>query len=176
MTSPIGRLVTARRIRDRDGEHILVLSRKAGPSPSNPTSGRIAHIELHAAYYSQRHSSWNEEWTVYDFVDCPGLDAAADFFTAAVSISDINRDGKAEITIPYKLLCGGGVDPYTVKIIMRDGSIKLALRGESELKIPGADPIGGEHRLDKTLLLPSYSAYRRHMEQIWKTVSIDSRN
>lgn len=170
-----GELVTARRVRDRGGEHILALSRKAGPSPSNPKSGRIEHIELHAAYYSQQHSSWNEEWTVYDFVECPGLDAAADFFTAAVSISDINGDGKAEITIPYRLFCGGGVDPYTVKVIMRDGSLKLAVRGESELKIPGEDSIGGKHQFDRTLLLPAYSAYKRHLEQIWKTVSVDSR-
>lgn len=171
----IGKLISARRVHDRDGEHILALSRKAGPSPSNPKSGRIEHIELHAVYYSQRHSSWDEEWTIYDFVECPGLDAAADFFTAAVSISDINGDGKAEITIPYKLFCGGGVDPYAVKVILRDGSLKLAMRGESELKIPGAAPIGGEHQLDKKLLLPRYSAYKRHMEEIWKIVSNDSR-
>lgn len=170
-----GKLVTARRVHDRDGEHILALSRKAGPSPTNPDSGRIEHIELHAAYYSHRHSIWHLEWTVYDFVECPGLDAAADFFAAAVGISDLDGDGKAEITIPYKLFCGGGIDPYTVKVIMRDESLKLAIRGESRLKIPGQEAIGGEHQYDKTLLLPSYSAYKHYMERIWDAVSIDSR-
>jgi hypothetical protein len=169
------KLVLARRIRDQAGEHVLVLNRKAGPSPAAPKSGRIEHIELNAIYYSRRSSGWSPEWTVHDFVECPGLDAAADFFSSSVNVTDINGDGKAEITIPYKLFCGGGIDSYTVKVILREGPLKLAIRGESEVRLPGQQAFGGEHEYDKALLMPAYAAYKSHMDQVWKTVSLDTR-
>lgn len=168
-------LVAARHVRDQVGEHLLVLNRKAGPSPVAPKSGRIEHIELNATYYFQQNSAWKEEWTVHDFVECPGLDPAANFFASAVSITDINGDGKAEVTIPYKLFCGGGVDSSTVKIILREGLLKLAIRGESEVKLPGQEPFGGDHQYDKTLLTPAYAAYKKHMDQVWELVSPDIR-
>lgn len=118
---------------------------------------------------------WEEDWTVRDFVDCPGLDAAADFFTSALSVTDINSDGTAEVTIPYKLFCGGGVDSYTVKVILREGPLKLAIRGESEVRLPGQAPFGGGHQLDRRLLTQPYKLYREHLEKVWRTVSVDTR-
>ncbi|NGZ87438.1 hypothetical protein GW587_24660 [Duganella sp. SAP-35] len=170
-----GTLVAARMIRDQDGEHILQLNRQAGPSPSAPKSGRIEHIELTAVYYAKQAGGWKQEWTVRDVADCPELDAAADFFISSVAVTDINGDGKAEITIPYKLFCGGGIDSYTVKVILREGPLKLAIRGESEVRLPGQPPFGGDHKYDKALLTPAYAAYKNHLDQIWKTVSVDIR-
>lgn len=62
---------------------------------------------------------------------------AGDFFTADVGFTDLNLDGVAEVTVPYRLFCGGGVDPYTVKVILRDGTTKLAIRRESLVRYPG---------------------------------------
>lgn len=170
-----GDLISAQKVYDQRGEHVLVLSRKAGPSSTAPGSKRIERIALHAAYYSQRSSAWKEDWAVRDFVDCPGLDAAADFFTSELSVTDINNDGTAEVTIPYKLFCGGGVDSYTVKVILREGPLKLAIRGESEVRLPGQAPFGGGHQLDRPLLTQPYKLYREHLENVWRTVSIDTR-
>jgi len=170
-----GKLVSAQRIRDQEGEHILVLQRKAGPSAGSPKSGRLEHIELNAAYYSQQNNGWKQDWTVHDFVECPGLDAMADFFASSVSVTDINGDGKAELTVPYKLFCGGGIDSYTVKVILREGTLKLAIRGKSEVKLPGQPSFGGDHEYDKTLLTPAYATYKKHMDQVWMTVSADAR-
>ena len=170
-----GDLVMARRVHDKDGAHVLVLNRKAGPSPAKPKSGRVEHIELDVAYYSQQSGAWKADWTLHDFVECPGLDSAADFFPSSVSVTDLNGDGKAEVTIPYKLSCGGGVDSYMVKVILREGPNKLAIRGESLVKLPGQEPFGGEHQYDKALLSPTYAAYKQHMDLVWKTVSLDTR-
>ncbi|MBV6319328.1 M949_RS01915 family surface polysaccharide biosynthesis protein [Duganella violaceipulchra] len=170
-----GNLVMARRVRDKEGEHVLVLNRKAGPSPAKPKSGRVEHIELDVGYYSRQGSAWKAEWSLHDFVDCPGLDSVAEFFVPNVGITDLNGDGKAEVTIPYKLFCGGGVDSYTVKVILREGTLKLAIRGDSLVKLPGQEPFGGEHQYDKTLLAPTYALYKQHMDKVWDAVSIDVR-
>lgn len=170
-----GELVGAYRVIDRGGEHLLVLNSSHGPSPSNKKSGRTEYIKLNAQYYSRNAGVWSTEWTVNDFVDCPGLDVAASFFTESLSFTDLNKDGLTEITIPYKMFCGGGVDPSTVKVILRDGTKKFAIRGESLIKLPGQEPFGGEHAYDKSLQLPTNSAYKKHMETIWLAVSVDER-
>lgn len=170
-----GKLVFAQRIHDEKGEHILALRRNAGPSKSSPKSRRIEHIEVNAAYYSHQNNGWKQDWTVHDYVDCPGLDAMADFFASSVSVTDINGDGKAEVTIPYKLYCGGGIDSHTVKVILREGPLKLAIRGKSVVKLPGQPAFGGDHEYDKTLLTPAYASYKQHMDRVWKTVSGDVR-
>jgi len=172
-----GTLVAAYRISDAGGEHILVLSRKAGASPAQPRSGRIERIDLFVTYHTRMGTKkWQQEWSIRDLTDCPGLDAEADFFATSVSFSDLNKDGKAEVTVPYRLFCGGGVDPYIIKIILRDGPTKLAIRGESLVRYPGQEPFGGEHQHDKALLAPDRAAYKQHLDAIWKKVSVDVRS
>lgn len=172
---PPGRVVLAKTIFDRDGEHMLLLTRSAGPSPDAPRSGRVELIALDAALYAKGARGWRADWTLHDEVDCPGLDSAADFFASAVTITDVNGDGKVEVTLPYTMFCGGGVDSATVKVVLREGPLKLAIRGQSQVVFPGQPPFGGEHALDKLLQAPAYAAYRRHLEQVWNAVSVDRR-
>lgn len=171
-----GKLAGAWRVSDMDGEHVLVLARKAGPSLADPNSGRVENIELAARFHRRvQPGTWREEWAIRDGSDCPGLDVAASFHAADVAFTDLNRDGRVEVTVPYRLFCGGGVDPHIVKVILREGSTKLAIRGQSLLRVPGQAPLGGDYRHDKALLAPERAAYRAHMEAIWRTVSDDAR-
>ncbi|HEX7986335.1 MAG TPA: hypothetical protein VF616_22630 [Duganella sp.] len=161
----LGELIIAQHVADTTGEHVLVLSRKHDRDT----------IQLHATYFTRDQTRWRQEWIIRDGVDCPGLDADASFFPAAGSFTDLNHDGRMEVTVSYRTFCGGGVDPYTVKVILRDGSTKLAIRGESLVRIPGQPPFGGTHQYDKALLSPAYAAYKQHLDQIWKVVSADNR-
>jgi hypothetical protein len=172
-----GSLAAAYRISDRDGEHILVLSRKSGSSPSAPKSGRIERVDLVAEYYQRIAGQWKQEWTIRDSSDCPGLDVAGEFFLPQVGFTDLNNDGKAEVTVPYRLFCGGGVEPSTVKVILRDGPVKLAIRGESLVQVqhPGVEAFGGEHKHDAALLTPDSAPYKRHLDAVWAKVSVEKR-
>lgn len=160
-----GDLVSAQRVTDKAGEHLLVLSRKQASDA----------FKLNASYFTRGQTGWRQEWDIRDGVDCPGLDSDAGFFPAAVTFTDLNHDGRMEVTVSYRTFCGGGVDPYVVKVILRDGATKLAIRGESLVRFPGQPPFGGEHKHDKALLSPIYAAYKQHLDQVWKTVSADNR-
>ena len=168
----VGAVVSALRINDNDGEHVLVLARQTGPSPSSPNSGRIERIELRATFYDHAGAGWKPEWTIHDLVDCPGLDSSADFFPKAVAFTDLNGDGRVEATVPYQMFCGGGIDTHTVKVILREGATKLAIRGESRMLYLGQEPFGGEHQYDKALLQPDRKAYKLHMDRVWEEVSV----
>lgn len=173
-----GSLAVAYSISDRQGEHILVLTRKAGPSPAAPRSGRIERIDLVAKYYRRvAIGLWKEEWSIRDMSDCPGLDVEGDFFLAQITFTDLNKDGEAEVTVPYRLFCGGGIEPSTIKIILRDGMTKLAIRGESLMKVqyPGVDAFGGEHMHDAALLTPERAPYKRHLDAVWAKVAVERR-
>jgi hypothetical protein len=167
-----GTVISAQRIRDKHGDHILVLSRRAGPSPSNPNTNRIEHIELDAVFYRRAGARWQAEWTIHDLVDCPHLDSSADFFPDSVTFTDLNDDGRVEVTVPYHLFCGGGIDTHTVKVILREGAAKLAIRGDSRMFYPGQAPFGGEHQYDKALLQPDRAAYKKHLDAVWQAVSV----
>jgi hypothetical protein len=166
-----GKLVGARLVSDRIGEHLLVMSSKSAPSPSKPSARKEYH-ELAAVYYGRQSGQWQAEWTVRDMVDCPALDSVAEFFPALVSVTDLNQDGRSEITIPYRLFCSGGIDYSTVKVILRDGDAKLAIRGELEFFQPdGKVAIEGSKHYDKALLQPANSAYKRHLDTVWDAVA-----
>ncbi|WP_177196602.1 M949_RS01915 family surface polysaccharide biosynthesis protein [Duganella sp. CF517] len=160
-----GDLIGAHRLTDKAGEHVLVLSRKQATDS----------FKLNASYFTRGETGWKQEWDIRDGVDCPGLDADAGFFPAATTFTDLNHDGRMEVTVSYRTFCGGGVDPYVVKVILRDGATKLAIRGESLVRFPGQPPFGGEHKHDKALLSPAYAAYKQHLDRVWTTVSADNR-
>lgn len=167
-----GDLVGAQHVIDKSGEHVLVLSRRSGSSPSKP-SERNEYHELNAVYYGHLDGSWKTEWTVHDMVDCPTLDSAAEFFTSAVTITDLNGDGRSEVTIPYRLFCSGGIDYSTVKVILREGGTKLTIRGELALYQRGGKPaLQGKKQYDPDLLQPANKAYKQHLDEVWMRIGL----
>lgn len=173
-----GVLSGAYQISDRNGDHILVLTRKEGPSPVAPQSGRIEHIDLVAVYYLRvAKLQWKEEWIIRDASDCPSLDVDGNFFMPYVTFTDLNDDGIVEVTVPYRLTCAGAIEPSKIKIILREGSTKLAIPGESLVQInhAGVAPFGGEHTHDAALLKLGRAAYKQHLDAVWKKVQIEKR-
>jgi hypothetical protein len=164
-----GKLVHARLLHDKAGEHLLVLSARSAPSPSKP-SARDEYHEIAAAYYGRKADHWQPEWTVRDMLDCPVLDSVVEFFPALVSVTDLNHDGRNEVTIPYRLFCAGSVDYSTVKVILRDGDTKLALRGELEFQPVGKPAIQGSRQYDPALLKPGNAVYRKQLDAVWSKV------
>jgi hypothetical protein len=166
-----GDLVQARKVMDRDGEHLLILTSLTGPSKDEDQDQRVnGRTDLRARYFSRSGGSWSEEWNIRDFVDCPNRDWHAFFAVDNVTVTDVNHDGVAEITVPYLMTCGGGANPSTVKVIMRQGAEKYALRGESLVRIPGQAPLGGTYRADKDLDLPRNAAFREQLYTVWQQV------
>lgn len=168
-----GELISASRVQDNAGQHVLILSKKIGPSKVEEDVSRDERADLQAGYYLKTATGWAQEWAINDAVDCPGLDFMAAFFTRYVTFTDLNNDGVAEVTVPYRLFCGGGVDPATLKVILRNGAQKLAIRGESRIVMQGVEPFGGEKHDDDALLLPENAAFKAHLNAVWSKVYVE---
>lgn len=170
--SYFGQLVKAYRYQDIAGTHALVMSRQLSPSSSGKNKTRLERIDLIAAHYTLRDGTWHEEWSVKDFVDCLGLDSSASFHVDYVTFSDLDNNGIAEVTLPYRTFCGGAIEPATVKIILRQGRTKLAIRGESLIRLPNGESFGGERKLDAALETPENALFRKHMNAVWQSIHV----
>jgi len=170
--TPTGTLAHARQVQDAGGRHVLVLTRTEGPSREMPDPNRKERIDLQATYYDESPTGWKQAWTIKEVVDCPGLDLAGKFLSKGVTVTDLDRNGVAEVTVPYMTFCGGGVDPGVLKVILRQGETKFALRGETELRLKGMAPAGGQYKPDKDLLLPANAVFKQHLEKVWQQVKV----
>jgi hypothetical protein len=166
---PPAAMVAARQVADVNGRHMLILTRTAGPSRDQPNPGREERIDLRATYYDETPSGWTEAWTIRDFVDCPELDIEGKFLPKGLAVTDLDHNGVAEVTVPYTMFCGGGVDPAELKVILRQGDTKLALRGETEI-LEGKARAGGGNTPDKALLRPENAVFKKHLDKVWARV------
>lgn len=83
-------------------------------------------------------------WKLYDFNKCYGVDWYTGFIPKATTITDVDKDGIAEITVPYVIICRGGMDPGDMKIIMYEDNTKYALRGTTMMMCTSKEPYGGK--------------------------------
>ncbi|CAM4115275.1 MULTISPECIES: M949_RS01915 family surface polysaccharide biosynthesis protein [Flavobacterium] len=147
-----GTVVEALKWKDKQGENILIQTVTGHFNwkdyEENSTNYMIQDKSELYAYLFQKGENENEyqrKWKIYDFTECFGVDWFTGFIPKATTITDLNKDGIAEITIPYVLICRGGMDPGTMKIIMYEASTKYALRGETKLMCDSKNPYGGEY-------------------------------
>lgn len=146
-----GKFKNALRWTDRAGEHIVVTA-ETGVYHNKKNTQDWSDAELFAQHYLVKAGVARQIWEVYDFVkDCP-VDVQATFIKNTLQVTDLNKDGVAEVWVMYKTACQGDVSPATMKIIMYQGAQKFAMRGENKVKLSEKEQYGGEYTFDKTFL------------------------
>lgn len=110
--------------KDSLGENWLILS-TTDITYSNDEQTK----QLFAYHYCKKDTGIRLLWKLNDVIQqCP-VDIAVEFIKGSTSITDLDKDGIAETTILYKLVCRGDVSPADMKLIMHEDSVKYALRG-----------------------------------------------
>ncbi len=145
---------------DKIGQHVLALTRDSSRLPDGTDN-----ITLQASLYRFFENSWKQEWVIRDFLQCKDLDIEADFFIPLTSFSDLDSNGITETTVAYRLVCAGGIDTKPTKVIMRQGTKKFAVRGESLVRIEGALPFGGKFALEPNL--DQSPAFKEYLTAVW---------
>jgi len=117
-------------------------------------------------------------WKVYDFInDCP-VDITASFVKNTFKITDLNKNGIAEVWLMYKTVCHGDVSPSDMKIIMYEGNQKYAIRGENKVEVGLNDNgekqfLGGEYKLDENFKkAPKF--FKDYALNLWNTNLIEN--
>lgn len=163
-----GNLKKAIQWKDEVGDNLVILS-ESGYHRNEKFKHEFddsSDFELFAYHFSLDKNN-SQVWKMYDFVaDCP-VDIEAEFYPQFPIITDLDKNGIAEVWIMYKVGCHGDVSPVNLKLIMYEGNRKYAMRGENKVQVGADEYIGGEYKMDKSFE-SAPSQFRNYAIQLWK--------
>ncbi|WP_300670242.1 M949_RS01915 family surface polysaccharide biosynthesis protein [Soonwooa sp.] len=157
---------------DMTGKNVAILSETGIFRNSNiKHENDGSDAELFAYSYRIEGEMTPPNWKVYDYIrDCP-VDIVAEFIDNTFQITDLDKNGIAEVWMMYKTDCHGDVSPSDMKIIMYEGYQKFAMRGENKIEFGRDDDnnvryVGGEYKFDEAFL-QGPEAFRKFAKQLW---------
>jgi len=122
---------------------------------------------FYAYHFYSKGDSIQTSWKINDYIkDCP-VDLKANYIKQTFAVTDLNKDGKAEVWLMYKTVCHGDVSPSDMKIIMYEAGNKYAVRGTNKVKVSEKGYMGGEYKFDDALK-KAPQVFRQYAEQLWK--------
>lgn len=163
-----GELEFGVRWQDFFGEN-LVVAYKSTQSKGEEVSGKlfVKHWQIEA---ERGDGSWQLVREYKEFVDpCP-FDLTLRAVRGPWTLSDLNSDGKAELTMAWRSGCRSDVSPNTHKVLVIEGDQKYVLRGTSKLE--GVEGEGtGTFKADPAFA-KAPKGFLAHAQMVWaKTVS-----
>lgn len=161
----LGEVVEAVQYTDGLGKHLVVLTETGETPTKNALDDSYRDAALYAYHYTT--SAGNKlTWKVNDFVqECP-VDIEANFIKNTFQLTDLDKDGKAEVWLAYRTVCHGDVSPSTMKIIMYEGVQKFAVRGLSKIQVTETDFEGGKYTFDDAFKRGP-EAFRKFATKLW---------
>jgi hypothetical protein len=166
-----GNIVQAVRWIDKTGDNIVILTATDKTPSKGPMGGRDA--ALYAYHYLVSGDSIKQTWKVYDYVEDCDVDIDLYFLDKTFAVTDLNKDGKAEVWIMYKNSCRGDVSPAPMKIIMYQDGKKFAVRGTNKVQHSANYYDGGEFRFDDAFKTAP-AEFRKYAERLWKQHEVET--
>lgn len=133
-------------------------------TPKDEEDGSDAYLYVY--HYIVKNDSTKLLWRISDYNKACPFDIELYFVGKAFSVTDLDKNGMAEVWVMYKNSCQSDVSPVPTKIIMYEGIKKYALRGESRVKISATEYIGGSFTLDDNLKNGN-ALFRQYAEKLW---------
>ena len=169
-----GFIKNAVRWKDKSGDNIVITT-ETGIYHNEQLKHEFedgSDAELYAYHFTLSNNVATQTWRVKDFIaDCP-VDITASFVKNTFKITDLNKNGIAEVWLMYKTVCHGDVSPSNMKIIMYERNNKYAMRGENKVQV-GSDVndkasfIGGEYKLDANFK-NGPKIFKQYAQNLWK--------
>lgn len=165
-----GNIVQAVRWIDSAGDNIVILTATEKTQSKN-ASGRDA--ALYAYHYLVSGDSIKQTWKIYDYIKECDVDMDLYFVDKAFAVTDLNKNGKAEVWIMYKNSCHGDVSPVAMKIIMYQDNKKFAVRGTTKVPVSANEYAGGEFTFDDAFK-EAPAEFRQYAERLWKQHQVET--
>jgi hypothetical protein len=162
----VGRIINAVKWTDSLGLNYAVTTETGRIYSKAKDEEDLFDAFLYAYHYVVKNDSTKLSWRIYDYNKGCNLDLNFYFIDKAFAVTDLDKNGLAEIWVMYKNSCHGDVSPVPTKIIMYEGNKKYALRGESKVQVSATDFVGGTYTLDDNFK-NGKSIFRQYAENIW---------
>lgn len=167
-----GHIINAVQWRDSLGNNIVITTETG--SVKSKTNNNYSEAALYAYHYIEKGGKINLTWKVYDFIKECEFDLKANFIKNSFAVTDLDKNGKAEVWLMYETICTSDMSPGDMKIIMHEDGKKYAVRGKSKTKISATEYIGGEYSFDaafkkapKVFRQYATGLWKKHIMQLW---------
>lgn len=141
-----GKLAAAASWEDKAGKHLVITSEVLQDSRGSADNQDASVYAYH--YTEKRGDTIKLLWKVYDYVkDCP-VDIKAQFIKNTFAVTDLDKNGEAEVWLMYKTYCRGDIGPSEMKIIMYEENRKYAIRGRTRVWLSESKKEGGDYVFD----------------------------
>jgi hypothetical protein len=166
-----GKIKETHRWTDRLGDNYIVLTETdETETPPGYIKSKIdcadgcTDKELYAYHFTGKDSLL---WKLNDFIKVCGFDNTVEFRAGATKITDLDKNGLAEVWMMYSMTCTSDVSPRTLKLIMYQGNKKYAIRGTSQPSPKMTDEkYGGKYVPDKEFqTLPQ--SFKDYAQKLW---------
>lgn len=160
-----GNLKSAVTWTDNLGTHYVITTETGTIDSKIEADSRDA--ELFAYHYLLAVDTLQLTWKVYDFIkNCP-VDLKANFVKNTFAVTDLNKNGQAEVWLMYQTVCRGDVSPSDMKIIMYEGNRKYAARGTTKVQETGKKYNGGNYSFDEAFK-NAPDAFKNYAKALWQ--------
>ncbi|HMU45413.1 MAG TPA: hypothetical protein PKC72_03545 [Chitinophagaceae bacterium] len=121
---------------DKTGENILVTSvvEPYDDTEKNEYDEEGQTAELHAALFVKKDDRYQNTWMLNDKEKACPFDITCSFIPNSTTITDLDKNGFAEIKVQYLLACRSDVSPAAMKIMMWENNNSYDLTGFSWLE------------------------------------------
>lgn len=128
---PKGTLKEVWEWKDTNGDNLLVtsLTEPYVDKGTNEFGEEGKSAELHAVLYSKKEGDYTQTWSIEEKEKSCPFDITCDFIKDAISVTDLDADGTAEVTLLYRLACRSDVSPAEMKLVVYEGLNKYTLKG-----------------------------------------------
>ncbi len=161
---------------DRDAEHQVTITEALSDKVQKLDGWvRSATLTVVSEARTTPKAKWATMWTAKDFVKDCEFDLTLGVIDDSIEVTDIDDNGRAEVSFMYRLGCRSDVSPTTLKLLMYQGTSKWALRGTSKVKVgvENGKPqyVGGEVTIDgafknnPTLLREAMAQWQRNVQE-----------
>jgi hypothetical protein len=166
-----GNIIEAARWKDALGDNLVILTTEKTQSKNASDNGTDA--SLYAYHYLVKGDSSKQTWKVYDHVKACPVDIFLYFVEKSFAVTDLDKNGKAEVWLMYKNSCQGDVSPVSMKIIMYENNKKFALRGTTKVQASATEHMGGQFVFDEAFKKAPV-AFRQYAEKLWQKHKIEN--
>ena len=131
-----GKMQEAWKWNDELGENILITSYVA-PHPDkgkNEYGEEGETAEIHAYHYTNKDVGYTLVWQLDDAEKSCPYDITCGFIPGSATITDMDKDGMAEVKVQYSLACRSDVSPAAMKLNIHEGNEQHVLSGLMWLK------------------------------------------
>lgn len=147
----VGHIINAVKYSDTLGTNYILTTETGKYSSKNSAGDDFENAALYVYHYIVKTDSMKLLWRIYDFNKECEFDIYVRFIGKTFKVTDLNKNGLAEVWVMYENQCTSDVSPAPTKIIMYESNKKYTIRGESKVQVSEREFIGGQYSLDDNL-------------------------